>query len=99
MGGEEYDLLRFLVLLADFPPVSFFVHMYVCMCFVDRTPFPVLLQPVKRGHDHGGDKRQKCVQFALVAAPHVKNVTYIKVRGCCLAMFSSPSHPIQVLNS
>lgn len=48
------------------------------MCFCFRTSFPVLLQPVKPGHVGGGGN--KCVRFTLVAAPRVKNVTYIKVR-------------------
>lgn len=46
--------------------------------FLARTSFPVLLQPVKPGHSGGGGN--KCVRFTLVAAPRVKNVTYIKVR-------------------
>lgn len=47
--------------------------------FSVRTSFPVLLQPVKPGHVGGGGS--KCVRFTLVAAPRVKNVTYIKVSG------------------
>ena len=38
----------------------------------------MVLQPVKPGHVGGG--KNKCVRFTLVAAPRVKNVTYIKAR-------------------
>lgn len=54
------------------------------------TPYPVLLQPVRSGQ---GSATKKCVRMALVAAPHVKNVTYIKVSAallvCHLALMTS----------
>lgn len=56
-----------------------------------RTSFPVLLQPVKPGYPGGGGS--KCVRFTLVAAPRVKNVTYIKVRRYNTACKVSTSLP------
>lgn len=72
---------------SSIPSVTFDLFRFVWSCanthrskiatvLLGRTSFPVLLQPVRRRH---GGRENKCIRFALVAAPHVKNVTYIKV--------------------